>query len=111
MTGLDHLLTAEKCKCECILLLTIEANAIFKMCLVTLSVIPLCPESPVLQPERCPDCVGHTQATCQPHTGLRKPEATDGVPELRQLHISTPLRERERKRQGEQEEIDVELVY
>lgn len=65
---------------ECSLLLTI--NDIVVICLVDISVIPLCPESSVLQPERGPYCIEHTQASCQPHTGLRKPEATDAVPQL-----------------------------
>lgn len=60
--------------------LTIEDCDMFMARLVTCSVIPLCPESPLLQPEGCPDSVAHTQATCQPHTGLSKSEATDGVP-------------------------------
>lgn len=76
------------------MLLTIEDSAMFAVRLVTYSVIPLCPESPLLQPERCPDCVAHTQATCQPHTGLGKPETTDGIPQLQKLHISTPPRQR-----------------
>ena len=68
-------------------MLTAEVIATYRICLVTFSVIPLCPESPLLQPERCPDCVAHTQATCQPHTGLREPEATCEVPQLQKLHI------------------------
>lgn len=90
------------------LLLTIEDA--FAACLVTSSVIPLRPETPLLQPERCPDRVEQTQAARQPHTGLRKPEATDGVPQLQQLHLSTPLRESRRQGgQKTQEETEVEL--
>lgn len=78
---MDELLTAEKCqRGERSLLLTVKG--IFVVDLVTFSVIPLRPESPLLQPEWGPDCVEHTQASCQPHTALRKPEATDGVPQL-----------------------------
>ena len=85
-----------------LLRLTIEDSAVSALRLVTCSVIPLCPESSLLQPEWGPDCEAHTQATCQPHAGLSKPEATDGVPQLHQLHIGTPLREQKR-----QEEINV----
>lgn len=83
--------------------LTIEDRAIFMNRLITVSVIPLSPKSVLLQPVRRPDCIAHTQAACQPHTGLSKPEATDGVPPLKQIHISTLLRgrERENKETGE----------
>lgn len=76
-------------KGECSLLLTVEDT--FVISLLSVSVIPLRPESFILQPERCPYCVEHTQAARQAHAGLRNPEATDGVPELQQLHICTPL--------------------
>lgn len=75
------LLTAEtRQRGECSLLLTTED--VFVIYLVAFSVIPLCPEPSLLQPEWGPDCIEHTQASCQPHTGLREPEATDGVAQL-----------------------------
>lgn len=73
---------------EYVLLLTVEDIAIFSICQVNFGVIPLGPESPVLQPERCVNCIAHAQAACQPHTRLSKPEAADGIPKLQQLHSS-----------------------
>lgn len=79
-------------------MLTVEDT--FVISLLGVSVIPLRPESFILQPERCPYCVEHTQAARQAHAGLRNPEATDGVPELQQLHICTPLWKRQRGREN-----------
>lgn len=87
------------------MLLTVEG--VFAMCLAAFGVVPLGPESPLLQPERRPDGVGHAQAARQPHAGLREPEATDGVPQLRPLHVSTPGRG---ERQGQQEETGLRCV-
>lgn len=89
-------------------MLTIKDRAIFEICLVAFSVIPLCPEPLLLQPERRPHGKAHAQAACQPHTGLKKPEATDGVTQLQKLHISTLLRviERERGERGKENRKD-----
>lgn len=89
------------------MLLTVEEKTVSTACLVTFSVIPRCPETPVLQPERCPDRVADTQATGQTHAGLRKPEATVGVPQLQKRHSAGSPRGKE-NRSGQEEQMSIQ---
>lgn len=61
-------------------LLTVKDTVVIRW--LCFGVVAWGPEPSVLQPERGPDGVDHTQASRQPHTGLGDPEAADAVTQL-----------------------------
>lgn len=97
-TDKRDLLTAEGCPRSSSL--TVDGNVVFAVCLVTLGGVAPRPQPPALQPVRGPDRIAHAETPCESQTGLRKPEATGLVFQLKELHFGSLKETRARINKG-----------